>query len=102
MSLHDSESMTDPRSYYRTRSATLAAEWFKSRRLGRLVSAFKRSLLRNFVLGGGQPFSQLPAEVGKRLYEIFRPEVEELETMLHRDLSAWKYPKPLQIPAAEI
>ncbi len=101
MSLHDSESMTHPRSYYRTRSATLAAEWFKSRRLGRLVSAFKRSLLRSLVLGGGQPFSQLPAEVVKRLYEKFRPEVEELETMLHRDLSSWKCQKPLQIPATE-
>jgi len=24
------------------------------------------------------------------LYELFRPEVEELESMLNRDLSAWK------------
>ncbi len=101
LSIHDSESMTHPRSYYRTRSATLAADWFKSRRLGRLVSAFKRSLLRNLVLGGGQPFSQLPADVVKRLYEKFRPEVEELETLLRRDLSSWKCQKPLQIPPTE-
>jgi hypothetical protein len=25
-----------------------------------------------------------------RLYEIFRPEVEELEGMINRDLSGWK------------
>ena len=93
MSVHDSESMTHPRSYYRTRSATLAADWFKSRRLGRLVSAFKRSLLRNLVLGGGKPFSQLPADVEEHLYQKFRFEVEELETLLHRDLSSWKAQK---------
>jgi len=102
LAVHDSESMTHPRSYYRTRSATLAADWFKSRSLGRLVSAFKRSLLRNLVLGGGEPFSQLPEEVVKRLYEKFRSEVEELEALLRRDLSAWKVQKPPQIPATEI
>jgi hypothetical protein len=90
VAIHDSESMTQPRSYYRTRSATLAAEWFKSRRLGRFVIAFKRSMLHNLVMGGGKPFPPLSAEALKRLYEKSRPEVEELEVMLGRDLSSWK------------
>jgi hypothetical protein len=89
-SVHDSERMTHPRSYHRTRAATMAAEWFKSRRLDRLVNAFKRSPLRTLVLGGGQPFRQPPGDVVKRLYQKFLPEVEQLETILHRDLSAWK------------
>jgi hypothetical protein len=88
--VHDSEGMTHPRSYYGTRSATLLAEWFKSQRLDRVVVAFKNSRLRKLVLGGGQPFRQLSAELSKHLYERFRPEVEGLEVMLDRDLSSWK------------
>jgi hypothetical protein len=32
----------------------------------------------------------MPMEIARGLYELFRPEVEELENMLNRDLSAWK------------
>jgi hypothetical protein len=88
--VHDSERMTQPRSYYRTRSARIVSEWFKSRRLDRLVTAFKRSALRKLVLGGGRPFAQPPIEISGRLYEQLRPEVDELEKMLGRDLGAWK------------
>jgi hypothetical protein len=91
--VHDSDRMTQPRSYYRTRSARLVSEWFKSRRLDRVVTAFKRSALRKFVLGGGKPFAQPPIEISARLYDQLRPEVEELEKMLGRDLSSWKLPK---------
>jgi hypothetical protein len=91
--VHDSESMTHPRNYYGTRSAMMLAEWFRSRRLDRVVVAFKRSPLRKLVLGGGQPFPQLSTKVSKRLYERFLPEVEGLETMLNRDLSSWKTQK---------
>ncbi len=91
--VHDSERMTEPRSYLRTRSATLVADWFKARRMDRLVSAFKRSRFRNLVLGGGPPFPALSAEVLTRLNEKFEPEVEQLEAMLGRDLSAWKPPR---------
>jgi hypothetical protein len=31
-------------------------------------------------------------EIGE-LYRLFRPEIEELEDILNRDLSAWKAPK---------
>jgi len=96
--VHNSQSMTHPRSYCRTRSATMAAEWLKSHRLDRLVSAFNRSALRNLVLGGGKPFAQLPANLMKQLYEKFRPGVEELEAMLHRDLSRWKLQEPRETP----
>jgi hypothetical protein len=88
--VHDSENMTHPRSYYRTRSALIVADWFKARRLDPLVAAFKRSRFKNLVLGGGPPFPPMPAATLAQLEEKFRPEVDELETMLHRDLSAWK------------
>ena len=88
--VHDSENMTHPRSYYRTRSALMVADWFKARRLDPLVAAFKRSRFKKFVLGGGPPFPKMPPATLAWLDEKFRPEVEELETLLHRDLPSWK------------
>jgi len=90
-SVHHSGDMTHPRSYYRTRIASMIADWFKARRLDRVVLACKRSPLRKLVLGGGLPFPQIPVEVSRQLYEKFRPEVEELEALLNRDLSSWKF-----------
>ena len=85
--------MTHPRNYYGTRTATRMADWFKARRMDRFVSAFKRSRLRKLVLGGGPPFPKMPAQLLTQLHEKFLPEVEQLETMLDRDLSTWKLPK---------
>jgi hypothetical protein len=89
-SVHASEVMTYPRSYRRTRNASTLADWFKARRLDRVVAAVRNSPLRRLFLGGGPPFAELPLEIVSGLYDLFRPEVEKLETMLNRDLSAWK------------
>jgi len=89
-SVHASETMTHPRSYHRTRRATAMADWCKARRLDKMVAAVRNSPLQKLFLGGGSPFAEFPMEMSLRLYELFRPEVEELEEMLNRDLSAWK------------
>jgi hypothetical protein len=89
-SVHASECMTQPRSYRRTRNASTLADWFKARRLDRLVAAVRNSPLRKLFLGGGPPFAELPLEVVAGLYELFRPEVEKLESLLNRDLTGWK------------
>ena len=68
----------------------LMAEWCKSRRLDNLVAMAKGSPLIKLFLGGGPAFAEPSLEVSLRLYEHFRPEVEELETILNRDFSAWK------------
>jgi hypothetical protein len=88
--VHTSETMTHPRNYSRTRSAMMMAEWFKARRLDRVVATIKRSPFMKLFLGGGPAFGDLPQEVLLRLYELFQPEVEELEAMLKRDFSSWK------------
>jgi hypothetical protein len=92
-SVHDSDRMTQPRNFSRTRKALLVADWFKSRRLDGVVSAFKRSSFCRLVLGGGQPFPPMPAQIVKQLYEKFYAEVEDLEDLLQRDLSSWKSPQ---------
>jgi hypothetical protein len=90
MSVHASETMTHPRNYHRTRRATTMADWFKARRLDRVVAAVRNSPLRKLFLGGGLPFAAFSMETLLRLHEIFRPEVEELEGLINRDLSGWK------------
>jgi hypothetical protein len=107
--VHGSERMTQPRNFSRTRKALLVADWFKSRRLDGVVSAFKRSALCKLVLGGGEPFPPVPVNVVQQLYEKVYAEVEDLEALLQRDLSSWKSPQntasgeiapPYETPAA--
>jgi hypothetical protein len=90
--VHSSELMTHPRNYYWTKGATSLADWCKARRLDRVVAAVKKSPLLKLFLGGGPAFSQLSPEFSTKLYAMFRPEVESLEEILDRDLSAWKTP----------
>jgi hypothetical protein len=85
-----SESMTEPRNYSWTRIAVLLADWSKARRLGRVVHAAKRLGAVRFFVGGGPAFPELPSSLRAKLRELFRSEVDSLEVMLNRDLSAWK------------
>ncbi len=97
---HSSEAMTEPRSYLATRMATTLADWLKARRLDDVVAAVRNSSLIKLFIGGGTPFKELSQDVLHRLTEIFRPEVDELETILGRDLSAWKTVRtgPIEMP----
>jgi len=85
-----SEDMTEPRNYYWTRGALRLAEWSKARRLDNVVAAAKRMGALRFFIGGGPAFPELPFAQRGKLRELFRPEVEKLEALLNRDLSAWK------------
>jgi hypothetical protein len=89
-SVHSSEVMTHPRCYFRTRSATRLADWLKARHFGPVVTALKNSRLSKLFLGGGPSFTALSRQVAHMVQELFLREVEELETLLQRDLSAWK------------
>jgi LPS sulfotransferase NodH len=89
--VHSSEEMTQPRNFNCTRGATIMADWFKARRLDLVVAAVKASPLQRLFLGGGPPFPDMAPELLLKLYEIFRPEIEDLEELLNRDFSAWKY-----------
>jgi hypothetical protein len=46
--------------------------------------------LWNFCFNGGEKFPTLEPELEKRLKQRFLPEVEALERLIGRDLSAWK------------
>jgi hypothetical protein len=88
--IYTSETMTHPRSYYRTHRASLVADWLKARRWGRFVSMINSSPIRNLFLGGGARFAQPTQELSQSIFELFCSEIEQLETMVNRDLSGWR------------
>ena len=45
------------------------------------------------VFGGGPKFPPLDPATEARLHELMRPEIDALEKMIGRDLSAWKSPR---------
>jgi hypothetical protein len=85
-----SEDMTEPRHYYLTRGAAMMADWAKKQRLDSVVSTAKRIGAMKLFVGGGKPFEDLSRHQKDRLREQLRPEVDALEDLLNRDLSAWK------------
>jgi len=88
--IHSSETMTQPRSYYWTRTVLATAGWLKARRFDRVVAAVRKSPVRKLLLGGGASFTGLSTDMAAQVCNLFRREVEELEAILDRDLSAWK------------
>jgi hypothetical protein len=59
-------------------------------RLGGLL--IDGTLLWNLLHAGGKEYPRLSLEIEAELRNLLRPEVEELELLLGRDLSAWKLP----------
>jgi hypothetical protein len=87
-----SEGMTQPRSYRWTRGAAVLADWSKAHRLDTVVARAKHMGFMKLFLGGGPAFPELSFSERLKLHERFRPEVEKLEAILNRDLTAWKHP----------
>jgi hypothetical protein len=91
--------LSEPRCYLATRAATATASWCKTHSLERIVDGVRNSPLMKFFIGAGSPFPQIPARTLERIYRIVLPEIEELESLLQRDLSAWKaIPEELLVP----
>lgn len=66
----------------------------KSIRADGAVERLERLGLWRFCFGGGGPFAPPAPQVEARLRSLFTPEVEALEELMGRDLSAWKSPSP--------
>ncbi len=82
-----------PRTYMAARVATIARRSLSSLGAHRLLEMWGRSLLGkqlSAVVYDGQPIPLLEPGTRARLRHYFRPEVETLEKMIGRDLSAWK------------
>lgn len=88
--VYSSTKMTEPRNYFATWAGTAMADWCKARKLDNIVSNVRNSQLIRVFLGGGAPFSEVPRETLKKIWEVVLPEVEGLEELLGRDLYHWK------------
>jgi len=83
------------------RRARRLRNWLRSYRLYRVVNSLERLGFWEFCFGRGELFLPVAPEVEQRLREFFRPEVEALEKLTGRDLSAWKRPYPRGSDAGE-
>lgn len=79
-----------PRSRRLAQNARNARDWMRTHRWHRTLGALERGGVWRFCFGGGEAFPPLDPETEGRMREHFRPEVEALERMTGRDLSAWK------------
>lgn len=66
--------------------------WLKSHRAEATINRLRDRGFWRFCFEGGPRFAPLPADSEARLREFFTPEIEALEKMTGRDLSAWKKP----------
>ena len=82
-----------PRSRRLAQNARNARDWMRAHRWHRAIRALERAGVWRFCFGGGEVFPRLDPETEARMREHFRPEVEALERMTGRDLSAWKRPR---------
>ena len=90
-----------PRSRRIARSARDARDWLAMHRWYRTERALERLGLWRFAFAGGGEFGAMDPAAEARLREYFRPEVEALEALLGRDLSAWKRPRPRESLASD-
>ncbi|MGH7863489.1 MAG: sulfotransferase family protein [Candidatus Binataceae bacterium] len=65
--------------------------WLREHNAHRLVGTLQRWDVWRWCFGRGGTYAPLSPEVDARLRAQFRPEVEELEKIIGRDLSNWKY-----------
>jgi hypothetical protein len=79
-----------PRSGKLAQNARHVADWLNAHRAYRTSRALEWLGIWRLCYEGGAEFSPLTPEQDARLREEFLPDVEALEELLQRDLSAWK------------
>jgi hypothetical protein len=88
--VNSAEGRGHPRNALAIRAATVFADWLKAHRGGSMVSYVKRSSLFERLVRSGCTIEPVDPCTALRMREMLRPEIEALEIMLGKDLSAWK------------
>ena len=78
-----------PRYAWLARSARAARNWLGANRLYRVRKRLGSMGVWRFCSGGGEPFGPIDPATRSWLIEQLRPDIEQLETMLSRDLTGW-------------
>lgn len=79
-----------PRNLRLARKARRLMWRLRARRMYGTVDLLERAGFWDFCFGRGEEFPPLDPALDARLREQLRPDIEELERMIGRDLSAWK------------
>ena len=66
--------------------------WLEAHNAGAAITMLRKAGVWRFSFRGGGEFGPLDPALDRRMRERFRPEIEALEKMIGRDLSAWKKP----------
>ncbi|MGH7781266.1 MAG: sulfotransferase domain-containing protein [Candidatus Binataceae bacterium] len=66
--------------------------WLEERQAYALLNLLERAGVWRWTFGGGEKFGPIDPKIDAHLREMFLPEIEALEKMIGRDLSAWKTP----------
>jgi len=90
-----------PKSRRLARHARNLMAFLNDRRYHRLAAQFRQSALWRFAAERGEPFAPVDDATDAALRDRFRLEVEELERLTGRDLSAWKIPRAKRSHASE-
>ena len=86
----DNAITTAPRSAVLARQARRLRMWLGAHRRYRLRGLLKDVGFWRFCSEGGASYGPLDPEVRAQLQAVLAPEIEQVELMLERDLSAWK------------
>jgi len=89
-----------PRNQRLARRARKLRDWLKAREAYGAINLLGRAGVWRYCFEGGDEFAPIDPAFEARLRERFRPEVETLEQLISRDLSAWTRPRPAA-PAAQ-
>ncbi|HEX4066901.1 MAG TPA: sulfotransferase domain-containing protein [Acidobacteriaceae bacterium] len=89
--VHLTAGMSEPRSYLATRAALAMGDWCKARGFDNVVSLVRNSRLFGLFIGGGAPFPEVSVDTQRRISVLLSKEIEEMETIVQRDLSSWKW-----------
>ncbi|MGH7934407.1 MAG: sulfotransferase family protein [Candidatus Binataceae bacterium] len=82
-----------PKSLYLARKARKVRDWLKAREAYGTMGLLARAGVWRFCFERGEEFPPLDFAVAARVRKRFLPEVEALENLIGRDLSAWKAPR---------
>ncbi|MGH7841582.1 MAG: hypothetical protein ACREQT_08645, partial [Candidatus Binataceae bacterium] len=79
-----------PRSPYLARKGRKLRDRLQSREYYRTINLLTRAGVWRLCFDGGEEFPPLDPALERRLRQRLTPQIEELERLLGRDLSAWK------------
>ncbi len=79
-----------PRSNVLAKGARVARSWMGAQGLYRARSFLGQAGVWRFCAGGGEAFPPMAADTRRWIQQQLRPEIEDLEDLLDRDLSSWK------------